>query len=327
MNPKNNCPESKHFALEQLANGVYACTHRSGGAAYSNAGIIDLGNSTLLMDAFDTMVAGRDLRRTAEALFERPVDTIILTHPHSDHWIGASVFDKSTVLLASKKTRQVSLEWGEEIVEGFEDPTAWEEWIKEREMQLHTEKDESVRIGLENSIMRTRYVMAEMAEFQPRYADRTFEDTFRFQGVTRSAELRSLGRGHSEDDAVLLLPQERIAFIGDVGFFDTQPFLGFCDIALYREQMLLFQDSDYEVLVPGHGPVGSKDDIAMQLKYLDIMEELVGNVAQQGGSLEEAMQISLPEPFNKWLIGGMGRFEINVRYLFGHFGGELPEVE
>jgi glyoxylase-like metal-dependent hydrolase (beta-lactamase superfamily II) len=304
---------------------VYACIHKSGGAAYSNAGIINLGDRTILVDAFDTMVAGRDLRQTAEALFMRPVDTIILTHPHSDHWIGASVFGDNTALLASNKTRKISLKWGKGIVKEFKNPAKWDKWIKEMEMQVQTEGDERVRNGLEKSIIHTRYVMAEMAEFQPRYADRTYEGSFQFQGDKRNAELRSLGRGHSEEDAVLLLPQDKIAFIGDVGFFDTQPFLGYCDIALYRQQMLLFQDSEFKVLVPGHGPVGSKDNIAMQLKYLDIMEDLVGNVVQRGGSFKEAMQITLPEPFSKWLVGGMVRFEANVRYLFKHFGGEAPK--
>lgn len=325
--PNDNLLESKHFTLKPLTNGVYACIHKPGGAAYSNAGIIDLGDRTLLVDAFDTLVAGRDLRHIAEGLFKRPVDTIILTHAHSDHWIGASVFDASTTLLASKTVRQVCLDWGAEKMEEFQDATGWEEWLKEAEEQLRTEQDERVRVGLENSITHTRYVMAEMAEFQPRYADQTFEDTVTFQGSKRNTELRSLGRGHSEDDAVLLLPQDRMAFIGDIGFFDTQPFLGFCDIDLYREQLLFFQDSDFKVLVPGHGPVGGKDDIALQLKYFDVMEDLVGKVAQRGGSFEEAMQITLPEPFDQWLIGGMERFKVNVRYLFARFGGEVPEEE
>jgi glyoxylase-like metal-dependent hydrolase (beta-lactamase superfamily II) len=130
----------------------------------------------------------------------------------------------------------------------------------------------------------------------------------------------------TDDDAVLLLPEDKIAFIGDVGFFDSQPFLGFCEIDLYRKQMVFFQDSDYRVLVPGHGPVGNyQDDIELQIKYLDVMEDLVGEVVQRGGSFEEAMQITLPKPFDKWLMGGMGRFESNVRYLFAHFGRELPE--
>ncbi len=303
---KNQLQDSQHFKLKQLANGVYACIHKSGGAAYSNAGIVDFGDRTIVLDAFDTMAAGRDLRQTAEILMGRPVDKLILTHPHSDHWIGASVFDETTVLLASKTTRKISKRWGREIIKDYKDRGAWEDWIKELEGQLQTEQDERVRVSLENSIIRTRYVMAEMANFQPRYADQTFDETVTFQGSKQIVEFRSLGRGHSEDDAVLLLPQEKIAFIGDIGFFDTQPFLGFCDIALYRKQMLFFQDFDYDVLVPGHGPVGGRDDIALQIEYLDVMEELVGNVVQRGGSFEEAIQIVLPIPFRKWLFGGYG---------------------
>ena len=326
MQNDNNL-ESKHFTLELLTNGVYACIHKPGGAAYSNAGIIDLGDRTILVDAFDTLAAGGDLRQTAEALFDRPVDTIILSHPHSDHWIGASAFDANTTLLASVVTRQVCLEWGAQIMEDFQDPAEWEEWLKDTEEQLQGEQDEAVRAGLENSISHTRYVMAEMAEFQPRYADQTFEDEVTFWGRQRNVELRSLGRGHSEDDAVLLLPQDGIAFIGDIGFFDTQPFLGFCELDLYRQQLRFFQDSDFQVLVPGHGPVGdSQVDIGLQIQYIDLMEELVGKVAQSGGSFEDAMQISLPEPFDKWLVGGLNRFEANVRYLVARFGGEVPEA-
>lgn len=323
--PTTNLPESKHFTLERLTAGVYAAIHRSGGGAYSNAGIVDLGDRTLLVDAFDTMTAGRDLRQAAEALLERPVDTLILTHAHSDHWIGASAFDPGTALLASETVRQVSLEWGAEMINDFENPAAWEKALAEMEQQLRTEQDERVRAGLEKSIMRMGYTMAEMDAFQPRYADQTFTDVVPFQGSKRSAELRSLGRGHSEDDAVLLLPGDGIAFIGDIGFFATQPFLGYCDMDLYRKQLLYFLDSDFEILVPGHGPVGGRDDIALQLQYFDVMDDLVGQVARRGGSFKEALQITLPEPFDAWLMGGMARFEVNVRYLFERLGGEVPE--
>ena len=320
-------PESKHFTLEHLTDSVYACVHKQGGGAYSNAGIISLGNRTILVDAFDTVAAGRDLRQTAEVLFDRPVDTIVLTHPHSDHWIGASAFDETTVLLSHEKTRKVCLKWGKSLMKDFQNPAEWEEWLAELEKQLKTEQDEQARLGLENAVARARYTMADMTEFQPRYADQTLKDSISFDGSLRKVEFRSLGRGHSENDAVLLLPQDGIAFIGDIGFFATQPFFGFCDVDLYREQALSFKDSDFQVLVPGHGPVGESKDIVLQLQYFDVMEELVGRVVQRGGSFEEAMQISLPEPFDKWQAGGKGRFEVNVRYLFTHFGGEILSGE
>ncbi len=316
--------DSKHFSLERLAEGVYAAIHKPGGGAFANAGIIDLGDSTLLVDAFDTLAAGGDLRRAAEDLFQRPVETIALTHPHSDHWVGASAFEASTVLLASETTRQVTLEWGAEMVQDYQDRAAWEDELQELEEQLHSEQDERVRAGLEKSILRTRYTLAEMEQFQPRYADQTFEDKVVFQGSKREAEFCSLGGGHSEDDAVLLLPQEKIAFIGDIGFFGTQPFLGFCDLDLYREQLYFFQETDWKILVPGHGPVGGKNNVDLQLEYFDVLQELVGRVAQRGGSFEEALQIILPAPFDRWLMGGMGMFEVNVRYMFARAGGEAP---
>jgi len=308
--------ESPHFTLEQLSDGVYACIHKPGGGAYSNAGIIDLGGRTLVVDAFDTMAAGRDLRQAAETLFERPVDTVILTHPHSDHWIGASAFNTETVFLANKVTRRVCQKWGKRILKDFQNPKEWDEWLKELETQLESEPDENKRKGLEASIARARYTMADMADFHPRFADQTFGESVEFQGSLRNAELRSFGRGHSENDAVFLLPQDGISFIGDIGFFNTQPFMGFCDIDLYRQQARFFQESEYRVLVPGHGPVGNSQDIRLQLEYFDVLEELVREVVQSGGSIKKALQITLPEPFSTWMAGGRGRFEVNVRYLF-----------
>ena len=118
--------ESKHFDLIPLCDGVYACIHKTGGAASSNAGIIDLGDRTLVVDAFNTVAAGRDLRATAEALFGRPVSALVLTHFHDDHWVGASAFDAATLFLASESTRAACFEEAAELLEGFKDRAAWD---------------------------------------------------------------------------------------------------------------------------------------------------------------------------------------------------------
>jgi cyclase len=321
--PKEYAFESKHFKLEALAQGVYACLHQPGGGAFSNAGIIDLGGRTLVVDAFNTRAAGGALRQAAEALCERPVATVALTHAHLDHWMGACAFDDGTALLASQAARQACLEWAPKVLADFRDPALWEEWLTGTEQQLQAEQDPRLRAGLEHNLSFIRYVMAEKDEFQPRTPDQAFEGTLTIQGSQRSAELRSLGRGHSEEDAVLLLPQDGIAMLGDIGFFATQP--SFCDYDNFRRQIIFFLESDYSILVPGHGPVGGKEALALLLKYLDVMEDLVGSVAQRGGSYPQALQISLPEPFDQWLMGGMELFARNVRTLFKRCGGEVPE--
>ncbi len=103
-----------------------------------------------------------------------------------------------------------------------------------------------------------RTVLDEMAVYEPRYPDIVFDGSLMLYGSQRVAEFhsaagfpsasefpsavefRSMGRGHSEEDVALLLTEERIAFIGDIGFFDCQPFMGFCDIDGYREQVQYF---------------------------------------------------------------------------------------
>ena len=325
--PKDLLLESNHFTLQPLTNGVYACIHKPGGAAFSNAGIIDLGGQTLVLDTFHTMAAGRNLRENAEFLFKRLVETAVLTHGHLDHWIGACAFDASTTLLASKITHKVCVKWAQIVLEDFQNPSLWEEMLQETELRLQNERDERVRADHEHMLSFFRYIMAERTQFQPRTPDRTFENTLTIQGTERTVELRGMSRGHSEDDSVLLLPQDGIAFIGDIGFFDAQPQLNVCDLDQLRQQINFFNASDIQTLVPGHGPVGGKGMLAVQLQYIDVLEDQVGKVVERGGSLQEAMQITMPDPFNKWLMVGMAMFEGNVSALFKRAGGEVPEQE
>ncbi len=200
---------SAHFTLEPLTEGVYACIHKPGGAAFSNAGIVDLGDRTLVVDAFQTRTAASDLRRAAEALFERPVDTVVLTHGHNDHWTGACAFAADTRLLASPAAQKACLEWAPLILEDFQDAALWEGMLYETEQRLQAEADPRVRAGLEHSISFFRYVLAEREGFQPRTPEQTFENRLSLQGSARAVELHSLGRGHSDEDTAILLPECR----------------------------------------------------------------------------------------------------------------------
>ena len=47
---KANSFNSRHFRLESLADGVYAAIHAEDGWAICNAGIVDLGDRTMVFD-------------------------------------------------------------------------------------------------------------------------------------------------------------------------------------------------------------------------------------------------------------------------------------
>jgi hypothetical protein len=58
MKTDTRLPDSRHFWLEELAEGVYAAIHIDGGTAIGNASIIDLGDRTLIFDSLFTPQAG-----------------------------------------------------------------------------------------------------------------------------------------------------------------------------------------------------------------------------------------------------------------------------
>ena len=136
-----------------------------------------------------------------------------------------------------------------------------------------------------------------------------------FHGSQRRVELFSTGEGHSESDVSLFLPDEQVAFIGDLGFFSTQPFLPYGQLEAWRKHLIYFEQTEFKTFVPGHGTIGTKEDLALQRRYFDVLEQQVSAVIAAGGSQEDALKIELPAPFNSWLVGGMGRFESNVNYL------------
>ena len=202
-----------------------------------------------------------------------------------------------------------------------EDPSELEEELQKDQERLRTEIDVQRRKALEASISRWRYVLQSLPTLDFRLPNQTFEGELVFHGTQRRAELLTEGRGHTDSDAYLVLPEERMLFMGDLGFFQSQPFMAYCDPEAWIAQLESMQQSNIETFVPGHGPLGTKADIALQGAYIKALEELVAQVIQQGGSVEEALQQPLPAPFDDWRKGEMDRFERNVRSSYDRLAG------
>src|SRR5512137_3063529 len=89
VNGQTGLPESRHYKLEKLADGIYAAIHNTqGGYAICNAGIIDLGDKTVVIDPFISPAAARDLKQHAEYLTGRVPGLVLNLDPHSDHTRG-----------------------------------------------------------------------------------------------------------------------------------------------------------------------------------------------------------------------------------------------
>ncbi|MCK9910301.1 MBL fold metallo-hydrolase, partial [Microbacteriaceae bacterium K1510] len=96
--------ESKYFRLNQVAEGLYAAIAVPGTGSLGNAGIVDLGDATLIVDTFGSIQAAEDLRLAAEQLTGRPAAYVFNTHWHGDHTYGNQVFADTARFIATSKT-------------------------------------------------------------------------------------------------------------------------------------------------------------------------------------------------------------------------------
>jgi len=296
------------FDIRELAEGVYAALPGKNSPLFSNAGIIDLGERTLVFDTFNTLQGGTALLEAALALTGRTPALVIISHCHGDHWMGNQAFGTAPILCTTTARREME-------EEALPTPAEIEEQIHNMEERLKTESDPRWRSSLESSLARLRYNLQSTAFTRLILPGYTFEGEIVFHGSKRRAVLSSRGHSHSPGDAVLCLPQDAVAFIGDLGFFQQQPYMGACVPQAWHEQMLWLGTSSCTVFVPGHGPLGGKEDLLQLDRYMEWLVDRVCRARAEGLAMEEVIAGGLPAPFDAWLMGGMGRFENNVRSL------------
>jgi glyoxylase-like metal-dependent hydrolase (beta-lactamase superfamily II) len=318
-------PTSKHFDLEQLGSGVYAAIATEDGGAYSNAGIVDLGDQTLVFDAFEAPQAAKDLRLAAKHLTGRPPTCVIISHSHADHWFGNQALARHVPIIATHATLEEMTEaigWLEELKEN---PADLEQAIQETQESLDTETDPRRRASLERSMTRMGHTLAMLPILEPQLPNLIFGTRLVFRGTQRTAELREAAPGHTASDAYLILPEDRVIFMGDLGFFQSQPFTVYADPQAWVAHLEEMEQSSAETFVPGHGPLGTKADLALQGQYINLLQELVAGAIEEGLSVEETLEKPLPAPFDAWLHGGMARWEANVHSTYERLAA-VPKV-
>lgn len=307
-------PTSEHFTLEELAGGVYAAIAIKGKAAFSNAGIIDLGDRTIVFDAFEAPIAAQDLRRAAESLTGRPVTTLVISHGHDDHWLGSQAFAGATIVSTPAVRRQIVASVAE-IEEDKANPGEIESIIREQRERLEGETDERRRADIAHTIARWQYALQALPTLDPVCPHQTFDSRIVFHGARRRVELITQGKGHTSSDCYLILPEAKLAFVGDLAFFGRQPFMVYGDPRAWVAQLEGFERSEIEVFVPGHGPVGTKADVALEREYILLLEAWVAQAVERGEPVEEVLKRPMPAPFDAWSADGLPA-EHNVRALY-----------
>jgi len=293
---------SKNFTLQQLAPGVWAAIQNDkGGHAISNAGIIDLGNKTLVFDAFMNPDAAGELKQTAEQLTKHPIAFVINSHYHDDHIRGNQVFVPSAAI--------ISTEWTKNEMQKAE--AEEQEWLRKNigkslekaKQQLKTatgnQKEEAeMWLGYYEGTSRSLPIL------KTTLSDITFKDSLWIHGSKRSVLLIECKNCHTASDVVMILPQERIAFMGDVLFVNRHSWFGDGNSESLKEHLEdFYANPALKQFIPGHGPVAGKESVQTLIGYINDLHQLAMEALQKYEPDSDFIKQDVPMQYKNWWFG------------------------
>ncbi len=306
-------PESKHFQLQRLADGVYAAVASEKGYAICNAGIIDTGDRTIIFDTFLSPDPAKDLLKAAKRLTPQNTIRVVNSHYHNDHIRGNQVFPLDIDILSTATTREgiihkepETIKWEKENI-----PKA----LVNTKSKLRLEKDPKRRQALILSSVYYEAILKSHPKLVTRLPNITFEGSLVMHGPRRRIELLTLA-GHTDSDLVLYLPDEKIAFMSDLLFVNYHPYLPGCSPELFRKSLREVEKLGVQTLVPGHGPVGNPSDLSLLDKYIQTLESIARNMVKTGKPPEEIRLQPVPPPFDGWSLFFEDLFAMNLRFLY-----------
>ncbi len=143
--------------------------------------------------------------------------------------------------------------------------------------------------------------------------DVTYRDRLTLRSAERSVELRFLGKSHSDNMTVVLVPEARVAFAVD---FVANDRVGYQDLPDYYfpdffETLPRLLELDFDTIVYGHGPPGDRASVERQVAYYTDLRRAVEAALEEGLSEDEAAQrVRLPEyadwgQYEAWLPGNV----------------------
>ena len=289
--------EDEHFWVERLADGIYAAIGTLEGGAMGNAGIVDLGDETLVFDAFLTRAAATELRAAAEELTGRAPRYLVNSHAHGDHVWGNGAFLPEASILSSRDTAAMMTAEGRASIDR-------EDLVEElaRFEKLHREAaDEAVRLSIAADLHSRRWLLEELPLLVAPPTV-TFEDRVWIRGTKRTVSVIAVAKAHTAGDVYVHCPEEGVVFLGDLGFFADFPayIAPQGNAAAWSSILRDFESLDVEQFVPGHGPIGGAQDLRIQRAFLDVVVDVASKVAEAGGTVEDAVERMRRTDYSRW---------------------------
>ncbi|MDR7865517.1 MAG: MBL fold metallo-hydrolase [Sporomusaceae bacterium] len=237
-------PVAAQAGLTKIAAGVFAYAdvkNMSPANSFgANAGVI-VGRDGILV--VDTLVSAKEadrLLKDIRAISSRPVKYAVNTHWHLDHAFGNCRFaDRGATIIA------------------------------------HASEKDKLALNAPAALNKPQTYGMTAADFAGTTTAApaiTFTDRMTIDLGGQRIELIYVAPSHSPGSILVYLPDKKILFTGDVLFTGYHAFAGEGDIDGWLKTLDYILDMDVALIIPGHGPVSSKNDIIAMKEYLTILD-------------------------------------------------------
>jgi len=248
--------------MEQLTPSVYTETKIRG----CNPSMVLTDEGSVFIDTAQWISTLLEMRKFA--LEKGPIRYLINTESHIDHIFGNHWFAGESLVIGHEKLHETF--W--KIPPSF-NMTTYDYSVDIIDRQDHEALD----------------LMPSQEDYIINMPQITFNDRMKFTLGGKTFELYYTP-GHSDANIMVYVPEEKVAFVGDLIFNKCQIWLHSCDPdALFRS--LDFLDTfDVDYIVPGHGDVCGKDAIYQNKNLLYDWFSAVSDAVAKGWSKEECVK-------------------------------------
>src|SRR5579871_4491056 len=241
--PNPNFPQvpSWDTELKQLAPNVYGYIQAGGpnrdNVSISNAAVIAGDDGLLIIDALAAPIHARRFIAEIRKVNDKPFRHLVNTHHHADHINGNQYF-APVEIVSHPYCRQ-------EVLKAVPGPMYWPK-----------------RDGWTDGTDERKILPATT----------TFDGKMTYYVGSTEVQLIPMAPAHTFGDVVAYLPQHKILIAGDVAFFYVAPFCQNAAPSKWIDWCKTVEAMDVDTIVPGHGPIGGKQQLAEMRGYLELLK-------------------------------------------------------
>jgi cyclase len=297
-----------YASIRKIGDGLYATiTDRSKGLqARSNGGILIGRDAAMMIEGFQTPIAAQFQLDTLRTLTQLPVHGALNTHWHFDHTLGNSVYGGAGIPIwahADVPARMAAIypKWQSESLETFLAP--WEKRVKEAKTDAQREHFKSDIEGL--SGMFNPVSQAVLALPNRSLDPAIMPIKIDLGGLTVVVEHYI---GHTDTDLIFRVPEQNIAYMGDLLTGGQYPVNINGYPTKWRETLAKFATFDKKTLfVPGHGNICGQEGVAEMRSCFDDLAEQAQKSYKAGLPVEEAVErYVIPDKFKNYRLFSWG---------------------